>query len=196
MAVQGIDWSKPFFDGGASLYATAVTVLVLYPLMVGLIRVAGKRSVSKMNNFDWIVTVAIGSLVASAIGFEAVTIADAMLAIGLLLGLQWALTRAMTRSSRLTDLLISTPTLLVHEGKVIRAALTAERLTEAELFSAIRASGYSDPADCYAVVLESNAEMTVIGADAAHKPGAAMADVPALASSADGEAWRKGPPER
>ena len=192
----GIDWGAPFFDGGDSLYNVAVTIVVLYPVMVVLIRLAGKRSVSKMNNFDWIVTVALGSVVASAAVFDSVTIADALLALALLLGLQWALTRVMTRSSTLTDMLISTPTLLLHDGRVIREALARERVTEAELFAAIRAAGHSDPRDCYAVVLESNAEMTVIAADPAHRPGAAMADVPALRGKADGDAYRDGPPKR
>ncbi|WP_298918303.1 YetF domain-containing protein [uncultured Algimonas sp.] len=175
-----MDWGAPFFDGWQSAYNTAVTAAIMYPLLVLLIRLAGKRSVSKMNNFDWIVTVAVGSLIASAIGFADVTVADTVLAIAVLLGVQWGLTYWMSRSERISGMMVSTPTLLVHRGEMRDAAMARERISRAEIFSAIRAAGLSDPADCYAVVLESNAELTVVPSGEAGRPGAAMADIPAL----------------
>ena len=176
-----LDWGAPFFDGAQSLYGTAVTALVMYPLIVALIRLFGKRAVSKMNNFDWIVTVAVGSLVASAIGFESVTILDALLAIAVLLGLQWALTKAMASSGRAVDVAVATPTLLVHDGRVLDDAMRAERIGRDELLAAIRGHGVAAVEDCFAVVLESNAKISVVPASARGRSISAMADVPALA---------------
>ena len=191
-----LDWTAPFFDGWQSLFSIGATTLVLYPVLVGLIRLSGKRAVSKMNNFDWIVTVAVGSVLASATVFDSVTVLDACLAIGLLLGFQWGVTRLMTKSARVTDALISTPTLLVHKGEVLHDALRRERVSEAELFATVRAAGLADFGAVYAVVLESNAEMTVVPAGEHGFAGNAMADVPALSDQADSSEFRSGPPMR
>ncbi|MGB3456431.1 MAG: YetF domain-containing protein [Litorimonas sp.] len=173
-----LDWSAPFFDGWQSLFNVAVGAAILYPLLVVLIRLAGKRSVSKMNNFDWIVTVAVGSVIASGIVFDSVTVTDAILGTALLLGLQRVLTQWMAGSGSATRAIVSTPTLMLHEGRMLRDAMRRERISEEEIHSALRASGFSDPAAAYAVVLESNAELTVIPREAGDGP--ALRDVPAL----------------
>ena len=185
-----LDWGAPFFDGAQSLYGTVVTALVMYPLIVALIRLFGKRAVSKMNNFDWIVTVAVGSLVASAIGFESVTILDALLAIAVLLGLQWSLTRLMAVSERAVDIATATPTLLVYEGEVLEDAMRAERIGDEELLAAIRGHGVAAVEDCFAVVLESNAKISVVPRSARGQSVSAMADVPALAALCEGKPTR------
>ena len=174
---MSVDWFAPFFDGWDSVYRTGVTALVMYPVVILAIRLNGKRSVSKMNNFDWIVTVAIGSLVSSAIAFEAVTIVDATLAIALLLVMQRVITHHMAKSERFESLLTPNATMLVKEGQLRRSAMEHERISEAELMSAIRHSGLSGPEDCYAVVLESNAEFTVIPTEDARPSGRALASL-------------------
>lgn len=172
-----MDWSAPFFDGWQSVYAAVVTALFMYPILIAAIRLNGKRSVSKMNNFDWIVTVAIGSLIASAIGFDSVTILDATLAIAVLLLMQRSLTSWMARSDRVESVVVATPTALVLDGALRRDAMACERVSEAEVLSAIRHAGLSGPDDCFAVILESNAEFTVIPSDAARPGGAALKSV-------------------
>ncbi|MGB6229401.1 MAG: hypothetical protein WBF53_04660, partial [Litorimonas sp.] len=152
-----IDWSAPFFDGWQSVYAAIVTALFMYPILIVAIRLNGKRSVSKMNNFDWIVTVAIGSLIASAIGFDSVTVLDATLAIAVLLLMQRGLTGWMARNSRVEDVVVAAPTPLLLDGAMRPDAMARERVSEAEVLAAIRQAGLSGPSDCYAVVMESNA---------------------------------------
>jgi uncharacterized membrane protein YcaP (DUF421 family) len=186
----GLDWSAPFFDGWQSLFNAAVGALLLYPALVILIRVAGKRSVSKMNNFDWIVTVAVGSLIASGIVFDSVTVIDTVLGIGILLGMQWALTRWMSRSESTTRAVVSTPTLMLHKGRMLDGAMQRERISVEEIHSALRAAGLSDPSQAYAVVLESNAALTVIPTEKGN--GAALADIPALTGTHSLESPRPG----
>ncbi|MEM7728377.1 MAG: YetF domain-containing protein [Pseudomonadota bacterium] len=169
-----MDWSAPFFDGWQSVYAALVSALIMYPVLIAAIRLNGKRSVSKMNNFDWIVTVAIGSIIASCIGFDSVTVLDATLAIAVLLLMQRQLTGWMARSTAVESVIVASPTVLLLKGAFQHDAMRCERISEAEILSAIRQSGLSGPEDCYAVVMESNANMSVIAANAAREGGAAL----------------------
>ena len=54
-----------FFDSWASLGRTAVVGILAYVALVLLLRVSGKRTLSSMNAFDLVVTVALGSTLAS-----------------------------------------------------------------------------------------------------------------------------------
>ena len=65
-----------FFDGMANLVRIAVSVPVIYFAIILFVRLAGKRSTSQMNNFDWVVTVAMGTLAASCMIQENVTVAE------------------------------------------------------------------------------------------------------------------------
>jgi len=56
-----------FFDNIEKLLRIVLTAVLVYILIVVTTKVSGKRSTSQLNNFDWIVTVMIGSLGASTI---------------------------------------------------------------------------------------------------------------------------------
>ena len=51
-----------FFDHIDKLGRIVLTTVVVYVLIILFTKVSGKRSTSQLNNFDWIVTVMIGSL--------------------------------------------------------------------------------------------------------------------------------------
>jgi len=60
-----------------------------YAALVLMLRVSGKRTLSKMNAFDFVVTIALGSTLASLLLSKDVPLAEGLLALGLLISLQW-----------------------------------------------------------------------------------------------------------
>lgn len=54
-----------FFSDSFSFTRILVVGILSYILIVFVLRVSGKRTLSKMNSFDFIVTVALGSVLAS-----------------------------------------------------------------------------------------------------------------------------------
>lgn len=145
-----------------NLLRVALSVPLLYFAVIGFIRISGKRSTSQMNNFDWIVTVAMGSLVASGIVLKNVAVAEVWLAIVLLLALQYVVTRSIMHNETLSNLVRAEPTLLLHKGIFIRAAMEAERVSEKEIRAAIRGSGIQDIDQVWAVTLETDATFSVL----------------------------------
>ncbi|HEX6860767.1 MAG TPA: YetF domain-containing protein [Caulobacteraceae bacterium] len=138
-----------------------------------LLRISGKRTLSKMNAFDSVVTIAIGSTFASALISRDVTIASAVSAIALLVFLQFAITWLSVRLGWVRRGVKAEPRLLYHDGRVIEPALKRERVSREELEAAARSRGYGDLAQVKAVVLETTGEFSVIG----HALGGAMSDV-------------------
>jgi uncharacterized membrane protein YcaP (DUF421 family) len=115
-----------------------------------------------MNNFDWIMTVAIGSLVGSGILLENVSIADAATAIVCLTALQWITVWLSVKYSFVEGLIVPKPRLLTHKGRVLEEALRQTRVSKNELFMALREKGFTSLDDANWVILENNGQMTVI----------------------------------
>lgn len=151
-----------FFDDTQSLLRILITAPILYGAIIGFVRLAGKRSTSQMNNFDWIVTVALGSIIGSGILLQDVAIADVLLAVTLLMGLQYCLTSLAVRFEFFDGLVKAKPRLLVADGECIADAMRRERVTEQELRSALRQNGLNDTGQARWVILESDASFSVI----------------------------------
>ena len=68
-----------FFDSWAGLLRVLVVGTLAYAALVLLLRVTGKRTLSKMNAFDLIVTVALGSTLATVLLSKDVALAEGVL---------------------------------------------------------------------------------------------------------------------
>ena len=152
-----------FFDSWGEFFRTGITAILFYLFIIAAIKVTGKRSTSKMNNFDWIVTVALGAITASSILLKDVTLFEGIFAATMLLGLQFAFTSVSSRFERIGSMLRAKPTLLVYQGTYLEKQMRQERVSRGEVEGAVRRSGFSDLGQVWAVVLESNSELSVIG---------------------------------
>lgn len=153
-----------FFDSWSDLLRILVVGVCAYGGLVLILRVTGKRTLSKMNAFDFVVTVALGSTLASAVLSSDVSVSEALLAFALLCALQFAITFLSVRSRRLQHLIKSEPALLAWRGAMLPDALRRERVTEDEILAALRASGKSTLSSAYAVVLETDGSFSVLEA--------------------------------
>ena len=107
-----------FFDSGSALIRTLVIGSLAYVALVILLRISGKRVLSKWNAFDFVVTVAFGSILATALLSKDTTLAQGVLAIGLLVGLQWGITFLSVRLINVERLVKAQPRLLLFQGQI------------------------------------------------------------------------------
>ena len=153
----------PLFDGWDRVLSVLVTAPLLYATVVLFVRVSGKRSTSKMNTFDWIVTVAIGSIVGSGVVSSSVSLATAATAVGVLLLLQLVITKAASYSPGFHAVVTGSPTLVYFRGEFQEKAMHAERVARAEILTAAREAGHATMAAVEAVILESDGQLSVLG---------------------------------
>lgn len=154
-----------FFDDWAGIWRTVVVGALAYIGLVAFVRVAGKRTLSKMNAFDLIVTVALGSTLATILLSRDVALAEGLTAFALLIFLQFSITWLSVRTSFVPGLVKSEPSLLAYRGEIVRDTLRGERVSESEVFQAVRQAGFAGLEDTHAVVLETDGNFSVIGAD-------------------------------
>lgn len=167
-----------FFDGWASPARVVIVGALAYVGLVVLLRVSGKRTLSKMNAFDLVVTVALGSTLATILLSSDVALAEGLVAFALLIGMQLTITWLSVRFRTVRRLVKAEPTLLLHRSELLREAMRRERVTEAEVLAAVRAQGISSLEQVEAVVLETDGSFTTVRrADDRAAPASALASV-------------------
>ncbi|CAN5775831.1 DUF421 domain-containing protein [soil metagenome] len=151
------------FGGGYDILEVAIRGAIMYVFAVGLLRVAGKRTTMTTASFDFIVTVALGSVLASTVVSTTRPIAQGMVGIAALVALQWLVSLGVSRSATLERIVVSPAKLLLQDGKIIRSSLLEERLSVEQLEQTLRQSGYGSKEPIEAAILESSGSMSVIG---------------------------------
>lgn len=133
-----------------------------YVCLVLILRVSGKRTLAKLNAFDLVVTVALGSTLATILLSSDVSWAEGTVALILLAALQYFAALVSSRRPRSRTVLTARPTVLVDHGVVLDTALREQRVSPGEINQAVRASGVGDLGRIAAVVLETDGSLSVI----------------------------------
>ena len=153
------DW---LFQGWPGIGRTVAVGVMAYVALIVLLRLSGKRTLSKLNAFDLVVTVAFGSTLATVLLNKNVALAEGVTALALLIGLQFAVTWTSMRWPLFRRAIRAEPTLLLRRGEPLPKAMRRERITEDELASAIRDRGGRGLHDAEAVYLESDGTLTAL----------------------------------
>lgn len=152
-----IDWTVA--------WRIVVSGVVGYAALIVSLRLAGKRSLAKWNAHDFIVTVALGSTLATGFLSQSVPVTGAVIGAAGLLLLQFIATWLSVRWRGFEQLIKSRPAIVVFDGRMQTDTMRHERLTEAEVCAAARTHGLGSLDDVAAMVLEAGGELTVITRD-------------------------------
>lgn len=151
-----------FFDTWAGPLRILIVGTLAYAGLIFLLRVTGKRTLSKMNAFDLIVTVALGSTLATVLLDRTLPLVEGLTALALLVVLQYAITWGSVRSKALRGLVKSEPALLVRDGAYLQDAMHRARVTQDEVDAALRQHGLNDISAARLVVLETDGSLSVV----------------------------------
>ena len=122
-----------FFNGWDGFARVIIVGTLAYIALVALLRVSGKRTLSKMNAFDFVVTVALGSTLATILLSRDVPLLEGLVAFSLLIWGQYAVTWLSVRSLRFQRLIKAQPTLVYFRGRSLAANQARERVTNEEV---------------------------------------------------------------
>ena len=82
-----MNWVEMFFQDWQGLARTAVVGALAYVTLVLFLRISGKRTLAKLNAFDLVVTVALGSTLSAILLQESIALTEGALALGLLIAM-------------------------------------------------------------------------------------------------------------
>ncbi|MEQ9094705.1 MAG: DUF421 domain-containing protein [Phycisphaerales bacterium] len=151
-----------FFDNWNTIGRTLLVGVLAYVAVVVFLRISGPRTLSKMNAFDFIVTIALGSTLATVLISKDVSLAQGVTALGLLITLQFVVTWSSARWRLIKQAVTGEPVLLLFEGRMLSEAMKRTRVTTDEIRSALRTNGLAAFEQAHAVVLETDGSFSVV----------------------------------
>ena len=157
-----------------SVVEKIVRSVVVYLFLLAAFRFTGKRQVGQLTPFDLVVLLVISNVVQNAVIGPDNSLGGGLLGAVVILALNGLLVEVTYRSKRLRRVLEASPTVLVHNGKLVERNLASERITLDDLHAAMRRAGVVDIAHVRVAVLEENGGISVIPRAAGgpeHVPG-------------------------
>ncbi|PHR13236.1 MAG: hypothetical protein COA40_07020 [Aequorivita sp.] len=152
---------KWFEASTTSIVAIILTAIGIYAATIIFTRLAGKRSFSKMSSFDFAMTVAIGSIIATTVLSKSVSLVQGVVGLAAVYILQISV--AMVRRFKIVQTLIDNEPLLLMDGQhILYENLKKARVTETDLRSKLREANVLELSQVRAVIFESTGDIAVL----------------------------------
>lgn len=147
---------------GTTLLMVLISTLGIYVTLLFFTRLTGLRSFSKMSSFDFAITIAFGSIVASTLLTSSPPLFAGAFGLAVLFGIQYIVSNSRRLSVAAERLVDNVPIVLMAGEKVLSDHLNEARITEDDLRSKLRSSGVTSPQQVLAVILETTGDVSVI----------------------------------
>jgi uncharacterized membrane protein YcaP (DUF421 family) len=145
----------------SSALMVILSAIVIYVALILFTRLAGVRSFSKMSSFDFAVTVAIGSLVASTVLTKDPPLLQAILALGVLFLIQ-TIVGSLRDRSFVRGLVDNKPILLMDGTEIVQENMKKARVTHEDLLGKLREANVTQFSHIKAVVMETTGDISVL----------------------------------
>ncbi len=141
---------------------TVWRVAVVYLFLMVSLRTIGKRDIGQLAPFDLVVLLLIPELVAAALVGEDYSLTNAFIGVSTLLLLVF-LTSVITYLNRDIDRIVDgRPTVLVHHGKLVEAAMNLERVGPDQILAQMHAAGLDRLTEVKWGILETDGRISFV----------------------------------
>ncbi|MCB0035860.1 MAG: DUF421 domain-containing protein [Anaerolineales bacterium] len=154
--------SNWFFAPPQAFLQALLSFVVVYAVIIGLTRLTGLRSFSKMSAPDFAMTVAVGSLFASSISAGTPPLTLSVFAFICLFAGQWLLALIRRVSKKFSTLIDNKPVLLMHGSTFLRDNMHQTKITENDIRAKLREANVLSLDQVRAVVFETTGDISVL----------------------------------
>jgi uncharacterized membrane protein YcaP (DUF421 family) len=150
------------FDLGIPLWEIILRTLVVYVVVLGLLRLGGKRELGTMSPADLVVILIIANAVQNSMNGGDVSLIGGLVSAATLVGMNLLLGRLGRGFPILGRLVVEEPTLLLQDGEPIKKNMNSEHVDVADIEMAAREHGIDDLKEVAAAVLEIDGSISII----------------------------------
>jgi len=144
------------------LGAIGLSALLMILVIIGLSRLFGLRSFSKLSGFDFAITVAFGSVLAGTVIAKDPPFAHGAAALLSLFLVQSAIAYARRHWVWASQLLSNKPRLVWRDGDFFEDNMNAAQITRADIIAKLREANAIRMEDVLAVVVETTGDVSVL----------------------------------
>ncbi len=145
-----------------SLAEALVRGTAVYLIIAVLFRLMPKRQTGNLSPNDLVAVIVVGSLAANAMSGGITGLSDIVLIMLTVLAWDYLFNLLEYRWPRLRGLAQDSPTLLIHNGRLVKPNLAKEWLTEQELLANLRKHGIEDIGRVKHAILEVDGQISVV----------------------------------
>lgn len=154
------------FDLSVPWWELILRAVVVYLALILFIRLTGKRQIGEISPFDLILLLILSESVQSSLVAGDESLVGGLIVAGTLLLLNSAIGRITYKSRKAEDIIDGGPEILIHNGKVLEHVSKKARITEQELMSTLRKSGFFKLEDVKLAILEDDGTVSAQGYEA------------------------------
>lgn len=144
-----------------SAFMVIMSTLGIYFALIIFTRLAGVRTFSKMSSFDFAVTVAIGSLIASTILTKSPPLIQSIVAMGTLFIIQMGIA-ALRETEFVRNLVDNKPILLMNGTELLEENMKKAKVTREDVLGKLREANVTQFNQIKAVVMETTGDISVL----------------------------------
>lgn len=160
-----MQWEKWFAIEWQQVLGISLSALGLYGGLIVFTRLMGLRSFSKLSSYDFAMTVAIGSMLASTILSDSPSLAQGLVAVAVLFLIQGTISVIRRKSKPLKSLIDNQAIILMAHGEYFCDNLKEANLTKSDVQEVLRRNGLKAKSEVFAVIMETTGDMSVIKND-------------------------------
>ena len=151
---------------------TVLRVMFVYVFVWACFRTLGKRELSQMAPFEFVMLLLIPQFFSRALTRQDYSMTNSVVAATTLFSMVFLTSIASFRFSAFRYFMESKPTVLVSQGQLLPRSLRRERIAPAEIFSAMHKAGIEKIEEVAWAILESDGKIAIIreGGGQVHNP--------------------------
>lgn len=135
--------------------------IALYSVLIGVIRMMGKRQIGQMEPSEFVVTMLVANLAAIPMQESGIPLFSGLVPILTVLGMELILSFLSLKSMGLRKLLCGKPVILIENGNILQQNLRKTRVTLDELTGHLREKDILDLRSVQFAILETNGNLSV-----------------------------------
>lgn len=153
-----------FVTSFSAILMVALKAIGVYLALILFTRFAGLRSFSKMSSFDFAVTVAFGSVLASTVLTPNPPLLQSIVALAMLFLIQYGVSFLRLHSTIVGQAVDNRPLLIMDGPKMLEDNMQKARVTKDDLYAKLREANVTQLDQVRAVVLETTGDVSVLHA--------------------------------
>ena len=138
-----------------------IRTIILYLILIAVIRLMGKRQIGQMEPAEFVVTMLVANLAAIPMQDSGLPLVSGLVPLLTVLGMELIFATAAMCSIRVRRILCGKPVILIENGKILRKALQATRVSLDELTGHLREKDILDIRSVQYAILETNGNLSV-----------------------------------
>lgn len=136
--------------------------LILYAIVFLVIRLMGKRELSKVQPFELAIIILIADLASAPMASRGISIIDGIIPIVTLLIAYIIFTFVILSSNKVQDVVCGTISVIIKDGKIIEEELSKLQYTIADLMTQLREANVFKIQDVKYAIVETNGKLNIV----------------------------------